>query len=537
MAENTKEQEYKRTILFHSDEFEIVSIEWSKGSGSEIHNHGLSQCMVQIQEGLFENTLDLGFKTEVRIFETGQVVTTPKGARHKMRCLSPQGKTLHVYTPKIVEQSEAGKFKSQLTENFKNELKLSEPLALEGLREVLSQIQSKSVSTNSAFFMNQLFSGVLPQMLLAEELIVQTRTTLATSEASPIFSSIEEEVISSLGALIGWSENERFGVSVPGGSSANFMAVHCARQRLLPQVKNEGLNSAKLRVYVSCEAHYSMKKACLVLGLGLNNLVQIASDDAGRMKLDHLGNAINTDLKNGFTPLMVCATAGTTVYGAFDPIDEISKLCEMRNIWLHVDAAWGGPALFSKSLNPLVKGIEKADSVTFDAHKLFGANLTCSFFLTSHEQILFEANDVSGGDYIFHEENFDRGRLSWQCGRRAEATSFWTIWKSVGTAGLGEFVERLIQIRNETLDFIATQPRLQLVGKPEFLNICVRVLDPSGKDSNWSKKIRARLIESDQAMVNYAANSEGPFLRLILAHPYLQTQHVQNILTAALNFD
>jgi glutamate/tyrosine decarboxylase-like PLP-dependent enzyme len=232
---------------------------------------------------------------------------------------------------------------------------------------------------------------------------------------------------------------------------------------------------------------------------------------------------------------MVVATAGTTVLGAFDPIAEIANVCEHRKVWLHVDAAWGGPALFSKACRSLVEGIERADSVCFDAHKLFGANLTCAFFLTRHSGLLLDANDVAGGDYLFHADKSrtDLGRLSWQCGRRPDAFTFWALWKSHGTAGLGEFVDRLIQIRTECVDWILVQDRLELVSSPSFLNICVRVTAPSGQ-ADWSLRVREALIEQNLAMVNYSQNADGPFLRLILAHPYLETQNVTQILEWAL---
>jgi sulfinoalanine decarboxylase len=236
-------------------------------------------------------------------------------------------------------------------------------------------------------------------------------------------------------------------------------------------------------------------------------------------------------------PILVAATSGTTVLGAFDEIEPVSSVCKNQGVWLHVDGAWGGPALFSKKLRPLVRGIELADSVAFDAHKLFGANLTSSFFLTRHNKILHEANDVTGGDYLFHSDglNLDLGKLSWQCGRKADAMSFWTIWKSVGTDGLGDFVDRLLEIREETLNWIRTQSRLELVSVPDYLNICVRVIPPHGKeDPDWAKFVRERLKEKDQAMVNYSENQEGSFLRLILAHPYLKFEHVRQVLEWAL---
>ncbi len=527
---------YQRKVLYQNDFFELVSIIWARGEISSSHNHGSSRCMVLIQEGQFENIMDLGFKTESRLFIEGEVLETPVGAKHSMHCISTSGKTLHVYTPKVLSKTEGRKFRTDQFSDLGENIDLKDAVSFEELKKLMELIKENSISTDSPYFMNQLFAGVMPQMILAEEILAQTRTTLATHEASPVFSKIEEEVVDSLGKIIGWSDELRDGVSVPGGSAANFMAVHCARHRAFPNMKSLGMGSVVFKVYVSAEAHYSMEKACSALGIGTANLVKVPVDQSGRMNAESLAEFIKKHRQEGATPLMVCATAGTTVQGAFDPFEKLAQICTDENLWLHVDAAWGGPALFSKQLRPLTVGIEKADSVTFDAHKLFGANLTCSFFLTRHPGLLLRANDVSGGDYLFHGSEPDRGKMSWQCGRKADSFSFWSIWKSLGDQGLGNLVDQLVEIREQTLNWIETQSRLQMVADASYLNICVRVVPPQNllDPENWSKHVREKLIQNNLCMVNYSQDAGGTFLRLILAHPYLKFQHVQQILTWAL---
>ena len=531
----------QRKILYQTESFEVVAIEWVKGHESKAHNHGWSQCFVLVENGVFENILDTGLKSETQLAEAGQVFNTPLSAKHEMRCLSATGRTLHVYTPKILERSDLGKFKITSMDSLQAQISLTESTNFQDLRKILDLIREHSITTQSPYFMNQLFAGIAPQMLIAEDLIAQTKTTMATYEASPAFSKIESEVIESLGQIIGWKKGQRDGVSVPGGSAANFMAVHCARQKKFPEFKKTGLSGARMKIFVSAEAHYSFKKACVAMGFGTDSLVLVPVDSRGRMIPDKLDEMIDDCIKQNHSPLMVCATAGTTVLGAFDPIDLLSNVCKKHQLWLHVDGAWGGPVLFSEQSRHLIGGVEQADSFTFDAHKLFGASLTCSFFLTKHSGLLLEANDVSGADYLFHSDdpNIDRGKFSWQCGRKADAVSFWTIWKSLGTKGLGDFVDRLSQIRDEMIPWIEKQPRLQLIARPEFLNICVRIKSKNENvnPSDWSKFVRESLKEKNLAMVNYSVNSEGNFLRLILAHPFLQTEHVQQILQWALDVE
>ena len=531
----------KRTVLFGSDAFEVVTIEWPNQRDHSLHNHGWSLCSILIQNGLFQNTMNFGGKTETQILEEGQILTTPIGALHELKCLSATGKTLHVYSPKIKELSEVGLFSFTINQEFKENLKLAEPCTYNELKNIIEKVKDHSVSAHSPFFMNQLFSGISPQMLLAEDLINQSKTTLATHEASPAFSAIEAEVVERLGELIGWPIKSREGVVVPGGSAANFMAIHCARQKYDATIKRKGLTGQSFKVYVSSEAHYSFKKAAAVLGIGTENIVAVPCNDNGQMNSIELENLVQQHKEISSVPLLVCATAGTTVLGAFDNIDALSLVCKKYDIWLHVDGAWGGPALFSKNHRYLVSGIEKADSATFDAHKLFGASMTCTLFLTKHVGALIEANDVSGADYLFHSDdpNADRGKLSWQCGRGADAVSFWTIWKSFGTDGLGKLVDNLVSIRLEAQEWINKHSRLQLISDPKYLNLCVRIKPPesalTADPKEWSKFVRESLKINQLALVNYSTDENGTFLRLILAHPQLKIDHIKKILEWSLD--
>ncbi|MFZ3230586.1 MAG: pyridoxal-dependent decarboxylase [Pseudobdellovibrio sp.] len=531
---------YQRTILYQTEEFEIVSCLWTANAFSPLHGHGYSQCFTLIEEGTFENTTDFGNKKETITKSKGQVLITPTGAKHEIICTSSVGKTLHVYFPKISLTDKINNFKHrteiELQKSFDVNLKTI-GISFEDLTAELALISENSITTNSLYFMNQLFSGISSQMLIAEDLIAKTKTTMATHEASPALSTIETEVIQKLCQQIGWHKDFSEGIQVPGGSTANFMALHCARHNKYPDYKQKGLPHISLKIFGSLDAHYSLKKACVVLGLGLDSLVLIKTDLQGKMCPRDLENKINEAILRKEVPLIVYATAGTTVYGSFDPITEIAQICKNLNIWLHVDAAWGGPVLFSNSAKNLIAGIELADSVTFDAHKFFGAGLTCAFFLTQHPEILFEANDVSGADYIFHEtETIDRGRLSWQCGRRADAVTFWTLWKSLGTSGLTQMIDISLNLSKELAEWVKTQPRLNLIHEPDFLNICVQVIPKLALQDRklWSKHVRTELLNNNLAMVNYSSESDGTtFLRLIIANSFLTLNELKNILTWA----
>lgn len=544
MIELSKSPKYTRHVLFETEHFEIVKCEWDQNSVSALHSHGSSQCSVLVEEGVFENKTVMGFKTEIETLKAGEVFTTPIGAEHEIRCVSGKGKTLHVYSPKIKKEisNEEIHFKLDSKNNNHLDLSLGESMTWSQVQKLLNQIESASVTTKSPYFMNQLFSGIHPQTLAAESVMNRTRTTLATTEASPVFSKIEAEVVKMLAKKVGWNPQVSQGLTVAGGSAANMMAIHCARQRLHPETKMLGNQNQNYRIYVSDQAHYSFLKSANALGLGTNAIVAIPSDENGRMITRKLRHQIGNDLQMKFQPLMIAATAGTTVSGAFDPINDLAGIAQDFKIWLHIDAAWGAPAYFSKLKSDLVRGSEKADSLTFDAHKFFGSQLTSTLFITPHQSILFEANDVKGGEYLFHEsEDLDRGRISWQCGRGPDVLSFWTLWKNLGDQGLQKSIDEKFELVQKTIQLIQSTARLKLISNPEFLNICFQVLPHEGSHQDpktWSVKVREKLIANQQVMVNYSHNeNDGYFIRMIFAHPQIQFSHVQMIIKQILEIN
>lgn len=397
------------------------------------------------------------------------------------------------------------------------------------LESDLREVARHSVRTDTPYFMNQLFSGRTLEGEIASQLAYELRTTLATQEASPVLSSIECEVARALSKLCGWPESAG-GIAVPGGTFGNFMGLHLARHRKDPNAHKEGSDGTKFGIFASDQAHYSIEKAALVMGFGRDAVVSIAIDSNGAMRSEVLKEAIEIFSASGGVPLAVVATSGTTVLGAFDPLKDIAEICEKANLWLHVDGAWGGPVIFSKQSRILLDGIERADSFSLDAHKLLGAPLTSTMFLTREARALLSANEVKGGSYLFHEANdalahVDRGLFSWQCGRGPDALQFWALWRSLGSNGLGDFIDKLFILRNRLVQKLEAEPRIHLVHRPQFLNVCFRVSPPVSRAElspmDWTRHVRKALKDSGKAFINYSGNSEGFFLRMILAHPQL----------------
>lgn len=413
----------------------------------------------------------------------------------------------------------------------------SDGVSEDTLLKEIEVILDHSVKTIHPMFLNQLFGGFDKTAWAGEVIASLLNPTMATFEIAPVLTVIEKKVVLELLNMMGFDRGE--GVMVTGGSNSNLLAMLCARTEYGPTIRLTGFGHNRFRVYVSSEAHYSFDKAANITGIGTQNLVQIPTNESGEMIPEELERIISADLKEGYVPIMVGATFGTTVMGAFDPVGKIAKICKTFKVWLHVDAAWGGGALFSKRFAHLFKGIELADSVAFDAHKTMGTPLITSFFLTKHAGILKNTNRGGGSEYLFHEydnSEWDTGTYSLQCGRRADILKFWLLWRAYGTEGLIKRTEHLFDLAEYARFIVEKNPRFKFVSS-NYLNLCFQVVPLRSKmDVNtFTLNVRKSLVKEGKSLVNYAKRSDGTiFFRLVFPNHQTQTSHIDVLMQSIL---
>ncbi|PAV88022.1 hypothetical protein WR25_20277 [Diploscapter pachys] len=310
-----------------------------------------------------------------------------------------------------------------------------QPESLEKLVKDCEKVLRYGVKTGHPRFFNQISCGLDLVSMAGEWLTATCNTNMFTYEISPVFILMEKEVLRKMWECIGWDTEKSDGIFAPGGAVANLYAMNAARHSMFPRSKHLGMKDVPtLCAFTSEDSHYSIKSAAAVCGIGTDNCFNIQTDSTGRMIPEALEKKICECKKEGMAPLFVCCTAGTTVYGAWDPIDKIADICERHRIWLHVDAAWGGGLLLSPEYRYKLAGIERANSVTWNPHKLMGALLQCSACLFRQDGLLFQCNQMSA-DYLFMQDkpydvSYDTGDKAIQCGRHNDVFKLWIMWKS-----------------------------------------------------------------------------------------------------------
>lgn len=409
--------------------------------------------------------------------------------------------------------------------------------------ESAAKVLRQSVRTGHPRFFNQLFGGVDPAGIAGDWLTTLLNTSMYTQEVAPALTVMENALIQRLNALVGFAEGE--GVFTPGGSIANLMALLAARNRAIPKAKALGLpDGVRPVVFMSAEAHYSTPKAASVAGLGTAAVIPVPVDAIGRMLPDALERAIEASVLNSARPMMVVATAGTTVAGAFDPIPSIADIAGRYRMWLHVDASFGGGVLFSPALKNLIRGIDRADSVAWNPHKMMGLPLTCSVLLMRQRGVL-EATHGMQADYLFHEHpeaSPDLGDLSLQCGRRPDALKLWLSWLAHGDEGYRHRVERLADLAAAFRLMVLNREGYELVREPQLTNVCFRYVPRADRGLTGDARkarlnavtidTRRRLLAAGRFMVNYAPLDGVASFRMVLSNPRTTEADLAALLTA-----
>jgi glutamate/tyrosine decarboxylase-like PLP-dependent enzyme len=385
-------------------------------------------------------------------------------------------------------------------------------LSEEGVFEKIRDYLDHSLNTINPQFNNQLYAGVSEAAFMAEVITALTNTSMATYEVAPFATLIERELTRKLNSIVGFNGDE--GIMVTGGSNANMLALHCARHRFNNDTRIKG-NTSDLVAFVSDQAHYSFEKAYNLMGLGLDNLIKVESDEDGKMKPASLESLIVRSINDGKKPFFIASTAGTTVKGAFDPIEKIDLIAKKYDLWHHVDGAWGAPVLLTDKYKSLMEGCEKADSLTWDAHKLMSTGLITTFFLTKHNGILQEANSGGGSRYIFHEyENadYDYGPRSLQCGRKVDSFKLWLHWQKLGDKGVGLEVEKLFdKAKYFEEKILADTTNFKLISPRQSLNVCFQVIpEDSSRDINeYNYHLRYKIVREGKFLTNFSRLEDG----------------------------
>jgi aromatic-L-amino-acid decarboxylase len=381
----------------------------------------------------------------------------------------------------------------------------------------------------------------LPIAVWADALASAINQNGAAWRNSPSASVIEARVLRWLCQLVGYDSNG-FGTLTSGGSEANLIGLKCARDKAHKDVRDRGVRASggELIVYASEQCHYSLIKSVDILGLGRENLRKIETDDYFHIRTDLLREAIEDDRRAGHIPCCIAGAAGATSTGVVDPLAELADIAREFDCWFHVDAAYGGALAFSEKHKALLRGIERADSITIDPHKWMFVPFACGAVLVrGGGRVLRDAFDITP-EYLSEERGgadveYDFFRYGQLGTRRFNALKIWMALKFMGTRGYAQIIEQQIDLTNYLAARLDELEGFERTGRVETAVCCFRFLpdkvrtqDGAAQDS-LQRKLQQRVEQSREAWLSTTVLKNRRAIRVNVNSFLTERRHIDDL--------
>jgi aromatic-L-amino-acid decarboxylase len=369
--------------------------------------------------------------------------------------------------------------------------------------------------------------------ILGEMLTAALGSQCMIWETSPAAAELEELTMNWLKEMTGLPSHWE-GVIQDSASSSTLAAILSARERASEfNINEQGFTSKeKFKIYCSTETHSSVDKAVKIAGLGRTNLKKVGVDKNFALNPEALEQAIIQDLSNGFNPMCVVATLGTTSSTAIDPVEKITAICNKYNIWLHIDGAYAGTALLLPEFRWMIKGIEKADSFVFNPHKWMFTNFDCSAYFVKDKEPLLRTFEILP-EYL---RTTTRGKVNdyrdWgvQLGRRFRALKLWFVIRNFGIDGLKEKIRLHIGLGQHFAKLVENHPEFEILAPHPFSVVCFRYIPEGMNDMGRINALNEMLLKSinktGKAYITHTRLGSKYTLRMVIGQTNVTKQHV-----------
>ena len=367
--------------------------------------------------------------------------------------------------------------------------------------------------------------------ILGEMLTAALNVNGMVWRSSPAATELEDVTTRWLAELLGLPDDFE-GVINDTSSSSSMYALAAAREQAYPDARAEGLFGQPAgRIYASDQAHSSIEKGVLALGFGRAGFRAVASDDRFRMKPEALRAALEEDVAAGLRPVAVVATLGTTSSASIDPMTEIADIAEEFGVWLHVDAAYGGPAALLPELRAHFRGWERADSVVVNPHKWLFTPIDCSVLFCRGPERLARAFSIVP-EYLTSSETGEARNLmdyGVSLGRRFRSLKLWFVLRYFGRRGLADRIRGQIAMAEELATTIEAEPGWAVVAPVHFSTVAFRCeragVEPAELDA-WNREILDEVNRSGAAFLTHTELGGRYTLRLSIGNLKTTSAHV-----------
>ncbi|PPR37910.1 MAG: L-2,4-diaminobutyrate decarboxylase [Alphaproteobacteria bacterium MarineAlpha6_Bin4] len=416
-----------------------------------------------------------------------------------------------------------------------NDLPIAESKILDHIKAIIKN----SMNASNPFYLGHMDSLPTTMSIVGDIICSTINNNMLSKDTAPIITEIEKKITNNLAKKFNLGQNSG-GVMLSGGSLSNIQAIAIARNRILGTF-DKGLTGLKRKPYIfaSEEAHTSIQKAAMVLGLGVNSVVPIETNKEGTMKVSVLDKSIKEKIKDNGFPFCIIATAGTTITGGIDDLQEISKIANKYKLWMHTDAVYGGALIFSNQFKSKLKGIENSDSIAFNPQKWLYITKTCSVLLLKNKKY-FYSDFFTPLPYVLKEnQEYHQGEITLQGTRYPDALKLWLSLQHLGNFSYSEIIKNSYKYTSLFKKKLLEIKNIKISCEPQMNIICFRYQKANStlKENNEiNLSLQKFLLKKHNIFFSFIKFKSYNFLRAVLLNPFFNSKHIKKICSSIREF-
>jgi len=416
-----------------------------------------------------------------------------------------------------------------------NDLPITESQILKQIKIIINN----SMNASNPYYLGHMDSLPTTMSIVGDIICSAINNNMLSKETAPILTEIENKVTKNLANKFNLGQNSG-GTLLSGGTLSNIQAIALARNRILDTFE-KGLTGLKRKPYIfaSKESHTSIQKAAMVLGLGTNSVVPIETNKNGQMQITSLDKSIREKIKNNGIPFCIIATAGTTITGSIDNLNDVSKIANKYKLWMHTDAVYGGALIFSNKFKNKLIGIENSDSISFNPQKWLYITKTCSVLLLKNKKYLYSDFFTPLPYVIKNKDEYHGGEVNLQGTRYPDVLKLWLSLQHLGNFSYSEIIESSFKYTNFFKRKLLEINNIKIACDPQTNIICFRY-EIRNNNINQNNIINLNLqkflLNKHDIFFSIVEYNNLKWLRAVLLNPFFNLRHIKNICSKVSEF-
>ena len=394
----------------------------------------------------------------------------------------------------------------------------------------VKEILEHSMNAANPKYMGHMDSIPTLWSILGDYLASAINNNLLSLEMSPFLTQMEYSLTKQFSNFFGLPDSSG-GVLLSGGTLSNLQALVVARNEVLNLTNGNCFSLQKEPVILASEhSHASLQKIAMLIGIGRENVIKVKTIQNSKIDAADLESQIINLLRSGKQPFAIVATAGTTVSGNIDPIEDVSYIAKKYDLWLHIDAIYGGAVIFSERHKHLLNGIEHANSISFNPQKWLYVAKTCSMVLFRDFQKMIKNFQVTAPYMKEQSDYINLGEISIQGSKYAEVLKLWLSLMSLGKQGYGQLIDYSFELTKAFIEELSKRTYLKLSSQPELNIVCFRG-EPDNINTKeydtWNEHLQVYLLKNAGYFISLPKYKNNTWLRVVLLNPFLKKEQIK----------